>query len=465
MRSRDLFQLAWRNLMRRKSRTFLTILSVVIGAVSIIIMLSLGFGMQKQQKEAFEQFTMLSTVQVSPTNYYDPYNPPKSKKGFITDEVIQEIKALPQVKGVLPSIRVDAQIALKDKKRTLVGQEIMAVDFSGLDPSETVFADGGFPTNPKQNTFIIGSRVDVYKTVRVPGQPNPDMQPDSEYDWNKGKFYVELTGSGAPSGPYDNAESMPGINAEKTEKIPMLYGGRFQKSDSLQPYNIYISMETRERILKAQEKLASEAEKSQNGENIPKKQKPKKVYYDQLLVRVKESRDTGTVTEAINKMGLSAYSDEAMLENQKKSMQTLQLILGGIGSVALLVASIGIANTMLMSIYERKKEIGVMKVIGAQLRDVRRMFLVESMMIGTLGGLFGIFSSYGISALINQVAGKMSEDLMNMGAESGTSISYIPIWLPFAAFAFSALVGLLAGYIPAKRATDVSAIEAIRSND
>ena len=159
-------------------------------------------------------------------------------------------------------------------------------------------------------------------------------------------------------------------------------------------------------------------------------------------------------------MGYEAYSLTDALENMKKTSGLIQAILGGIGAVSLFVAAIGITNTMVMSIYERTKEIGVMKVIGAQLKDIKRLFLFEAAMIGLFGGILGIGISYGISMIINTV-------LAGMNGETGyygpALLSYIPPWLSLSAMGFSTLIGLIAGYYPAVRATKLSALEAIRT--
>ena len=130
------------------------------------------------------------------------------------------------------------------------------------------------------------------------------------------------------------------------------------------------------------------------------------------------------------------------------------MVLAGIGGISLIVAAIGIANTMVMSTYERTREIGVMKVIGASVADIRNLFLVEAAAIGLIGGFFGILLSYLISHLLNSTLGAQ---------EFGEAVSIIPYWVAVMALFFSALIGVLSGYLPAIRATKLSAIEAIRT--
>ena len=122
-----------------------------------------------------------------------------------------------------------------------------------------------------------------------------------------------------------------------------------------------------------------------------------------------------------------------------------------------LVAAIGIANTMMMSIYERTKEIGVMKVLGCDMGNIRSMFLIESGFIGFMGGVLGALLSYGVSIIVNRFV-SMS-DMMGMSG----NLSRIPLWLAFAAIGFAIFVGMAAGFMPAMRAMKLSPLAAIRN--
>ena len=178
------------------------------------------------------------------------------------------------------------------------------------------------------------------------------------------------------------------------------------------------------------------------------------------MVKVDDLDHVVAIQTAIKDMGHEAFSLTDMLDEMKKMSGTIQAVLGGIGAVSLIVAAIGITNTMIMSIYERTKEIGVMKVIGASLRDIKNLFLFESAIIGFLGGILGLFFSLGISKIINLVGGSF---LADMSGGAGGKISIIPVWLAFASVGFSSLIGILSGYYPAKRAMNLSALEAIKT--
>ena len=156
-------------------------------------------------------------------------------------------------------------------------------------------------------------------------------------------------------------------------------------------------------------------------------------------------------------MGYNTSTNVEYMDSMKSQLAIIQAVLGGIGAISLLVAAIGIANTMMMSIYERTKEIGVIKVLGCSLKNIKQMFLMEAAFIGFIGGAAGCILSYGLSAIINFVTGHGEA----MGFTG--NISYIPIWLVFAAMGFAVFVGMAAGYFPALRAMKLSPLAAIRN--
>ena len=192
----------------------------------------------------------------------------------------------------------------------------------------------------------------------------------------------------------------------------------------------------------------------------------KEIFYNQLLVNV-ESMDY--VMEIQNHLtedlGYDAWSNAEWVESSQNSMRYVQAVLGGIGAVSLFVAAIGITNTMMMSIYERTKEIGVMKVLGCDLRNIRTLFLMEAGFIGFIGGVVGLVLSFIISFVINKVSGGGQEmsGMLGVGVAGTSGISYIPLWLVVLSLLFAVLVGMIAGFFPARRAMKLSPLAAIRN--
>ena len=179
-------------------------------------------------------------------------------------------------------------------------------------------------------------------------------------------------------------------------------------------------------------------------------------------MRTKDVAQTKKVSAELRERGYNAYSMADSLEGIEKISKTIQAVLGGIGSITLFVAFIGITNTMIMSIYERTREIGIMKVIGASFADVKALFLAEASLIGLIGGALGLAFSYLVSAIINEITAEYMQSGM-MGAGPPGNISVIPVWLAAFAVVFAILIGLGSGLYPANRAIKLSPIVAIRN--
>jgi len=184
----------------------------------------------------------------------------------------------------------------------------------------------------------------------------------------------------------------------------------------------------------------------------------KEIFYSSILVNVDDMNNIQEVQKSIQELGFSANSNSEWIESEQTQLKYIQLVLGGIGAVSLLVAAIGITNTMMMSIYERTKEIGIMKVLGCDLRNIQGMFLLEAGYIGFLGGVAGLVLSYIVSAILNMA---LSASGMMPGMEVG--LSYIPAWLALLAVGFAVLVGVMAGFFPSLRAMKLSPLAAIRN--
>ncbi|MDE6220021.1 MAG: FtsX-like permease family protein, partial [Lachnospiraceae bacterium] len=197
------------------------------------------------------------------------------------------------------------------------------------------------------------------------------------------------------------------------------------------------------------------------GQPTRKNGKPyNELFYSQIIVQVDDMENVTPLTNALRDMGYDAWSSAEWIQQQIDTMNTIQAVLGAIGAVAMLVAAISITNTMMMSIYERTKEIGVMKVLGCDIRNIQGLFLMEAGFIGFIGGVVGVGFSYAMSLAINGlVAG--SEAGANMGITG--AICRIPIWLSPLAIVFANVIGMIAGFIPSLRAMRLSPLAAIRN--
>jgi ABC-type lipoprotein release transport system permease subunit len=184
--------------------------------------------------------------------------------------------------------------------------------------------------------------------------------------------------------------------------------------------------------------------------------------YSFATVRTKDVEYTRRLGEELRQMGYQAHSIADGLEGIEQGTRTVQAVLGGIGAVSLLVAAIGIINTMAMSIYERTREIAVIKVLGASFSNIRGLFLAEAALIGFLGGVLGLIVSFLLSLLINVYAGAaIGAGAMTPDAQP-VQISIIPWWLTVFAIVFGSAIGLVAGLYPATRAMRLDPVTAMR---
>jgi putative ABC transport system permease protein len=180
--------------------------------------------------------------------------------------------------------------------------------------------------------------------------------------------------------------------------------------------------------------------------------------YSSLTVKVTASQFTQDVEAEIKKQGYGAFSIADALEGAKRAFLILDIVLGLIGSIALAVSSLGIVNTMVMSILERTREIGVMKALGGSDGDIRKIFLVEASAIGLMGGIGGVALGWLVGRIINFGANVY---IKNQGGEGGNLFA-VPLWLIAVSIAFSILVSLIAGSYPASRAAKLNPMQALR---
>ena len=215
-------------------------------------------------------------------------------------------------------------------------------------------------------------------------------------------------------------------------------------------YGVYVDLD------KLKTQLKQVFEKAIPGQPTNKKGKPYNYFvYEEATVNVDDMDHVIEVQKAISNMGYEANSQMEWLEQSKQQSNMIQAALGGIGAVSLLVAAIGIANTMMMSIYERTKEI-TKKVLGCSLQ-LSEICLIEAGFIGFMGGLIGLALSFMVSVLINQFLA--ATFLYGMDGK----LSVIPIWLAVPSVGFAIIIGMAAGFFPAMRAMKLSPLAAIRN--
>ncbi|MBB6214031.1 ABC-type antimicrobial peptide transport system permease subunit [Anaerosolibacter carboniphilus] len=448
MNNQDLFKMALGNLLRRKTRTLLTILGVVIGTSSIVVMLSLGIAMDYSFKEQLSRMGSLNLIDVNNYGFYgEGMAPGGGKELKLDDNAVNSIRQIPGVQGVMPIKTAYVRI--------VAGKMVGNLPVTGIQPELMEVFDfkvetGRLLMESDKDAIVFGKQTAM--NFYNPRLRNPQFGPMGPEPPK-----VDLIGNKLTlTTSLDYGERrMAGAERNPDQKPPKLYKvkgvGILQESQNEQDYNAYMHMDTLKKIIE-------ESERTESGEAQRRRGNRQDDQYERVSVKVKDINQVEAVQEQIKAMGFQAFSLTDMLKSMKETSRKMQAILGGIGAVSLFVAAIGITNTMVMSIYERTREIGVMKVLGADLTDIRKLFLLEAGMIGFGGGLLGLLLSYLISLGLNKIGGGF---LGGMGGSTG--ISVIPIQLSMAALAFSTMVGIISGFSPARRAMNLSSLEAIRS--
>ncbi|MBO5425788.1 MAG: ABC transporter permease [Lachnospiraceae bacterium] len=442
MKFKDILGLSLGNLKRRKWRTVLTVTGVFIGTISVVIMLSLGYGLKQSMTEQINSFGSMNDIMV----YYDG----SDSSMQITDDKLSEWEELPFVSSLYPELVIPVDMEQ--------GKWALSVIIIGLPEdilSEIPIGEGRMPSVANgELELIMGNQMicDVYNknTYEYPYWDNNQL---ADFDFLNDTVYSKFTKESSVK--VDDNGNL--VNTARKKIIPivaMVEGG--VEEYSKYSYAAYAELDILKNYIK----------KVYKGEAIPGQPTDRNGnplnYWVYLMATVRVS-DKDMVEDAVayfREMGYRVDNSQEWLEETESMLNIVQLVLGGIGAVALLVAAIGITNTITMSIYERRKEIGIMKVLGCDISDIGGMFISEAAFIGFLGGVVGVILSYLLSFILNVVAGPMASIALEM---SDATLSVIPFWLPFVAIAFATMIGMLAGYFPARKATRMSPLLAIRN--
>ena len=458
------------NLFRRKARTILTITGVVVGTCSIVVMISLGIGSKAQQDAMLAQMGDLQMIDV----YNWSENPDLPA---LDDALLAEIQQLEGVEAVTPMMNTNMQLMIYSgrKDRYEMYGSIVGVYPDALEKMGFAVTEGRFFTSQDAPfSVMIGAHTDYNfrDTKKRPGQD-----------------YVYYMGEGMPSDPpfvdmmQDPLLLRTGTEKEDAKPIEkeLHVVGRLEENGAkdYRTYNgIYMSVADLKNLITEYNKENGIKNIQGSGGGIIARSgnmaivgsAPGSVSYQEVKVKVSDISYVEQVEEYIKSYGFDVSSMESIRRPMEEAAAQQQLLLGGIGAISLFVAAIGITNTMIMSIYERTREIGIMKVLGCYIRNIRTVFLMEAGFIGLIGGLLGVGLSYAISFGLNLYGasgGSLGMDSMGgMGGYYGQTgavpLSIIPLWLVGLAILFSVAIGLLAGFYPANRAVRISALEAIK---
>ena len=459
MRFLDLLRMSTSSLWKRKIRTILTVLGVVVGTASIVVMISLGLGLTKATMESIEQYGGLTTITVyEKNNYYSGEAVEVSSDGtsseateevkHLDDSLVETISAMEFVDSVSPVLTISAIAKYGNYEGYL---NVQGMTREAMENLNLEFAKGGLPESNDELKFVYGNMVlqDFSNSKTGESYWSNGVLPD--IDLVDDPLFI-IFDTDAYWGSQNDDGSGTVVAPPKKYLVPgagLIAGGIDEYNQS--SWAVYCDID----LLTTQLKRIFK-NKVIPGQPTMKSGKPyKEMFYSNITVNVDDMENVQTVQTAINELGYEASSNIDWIESEQEQAGYIQAVLGGIGAVSLFVAAIGITNTMMMSIYERTKEIGVMKVLGCDMRNIRSLFLMEAGFIGFIGGIFGAALSYLISVVINNVVAQSDFGM--------STLSYIPPWLALLSVGFAIIVGMVAGFFPALRAMKLSPLAAIRT--
>ena len=442
MRFADILKMCFDSLSRRKGRTILTVLGVFIGCTSIIVMVSIGAGMQESYDQMLKNMGDLSIIEV-----YRGYNQSTGTQteSKLDDKAVESFHEIAGVKAVMPKASLDGyNVGFKagiNGRYTANWVDFAGIDSSALEDMGFELMDGRYPESSDE--VVVGQ----YFAYNFFDTLMPEKVPDPFFDPLKTSITMVLTpyddGTGTEPTPYEVELKVVGVMKEDR-------GKGYETSDG-----VMMDINALKALI---QDLTGKTDT--------------KFEYSSINVKAESLDAVSDVEQSIKDLGYSTYSMQSMRDELNKQTRQIELMLGGLGAISLLVAAIGITNTMIMSISERTKEIGIMKALGCYVRDIRAMFLMEAGSIGLLGGILGLIFSFIISVIINLFSfgafggGGVTWELIKqalIGGEGVVRTSVIKPELVIFALVFSVLVGLVSGYQPANKAVKISALEAIRN--
>lgn len=498
MKLSDILHTCSQNLIRRKSRTFLTVLGVIVGCCSIVLMISFGQGAQEQNERMLADLGDLNNITVS-ANSSDSFvgsssESSTSSKLKLNDDAVASFKKIEGVQSVVATKNLPyaADVSAGSGARYVASyMSISGVDTTQLENAGYTLSSGRLPV--KSGEVLVGSYT-AYSFIDKYAPKGQNMRSAYDYTCDEsgvcaqsaqandpffdplsvdftvytGANYqsaddyskIGTSSSSGSSGDASNSGSASGGSSQNgaTLKIQVKPVGVLKSSGndgSAFAGGIVMTIDDMKALI-AKASNTSEAVVSS------------KLVYDEVTVRAERLSDVADIEAKLKEAGYQTFSLNTIRETVETQSRNRQLMLGGIGAVSFIVAAIGIANTMIMSVSERTREIGIMKALGCYVRDIRMMFLCEAGVIGLVGGVIGCVISIIASWCIDMVT--MGDISMNglhaaiFGSEELSRTSVISWWLPIAAIFFSIAVGVLAGFGPANKAVKIPALDAIKND-
>ena len=444
MRFADILKMCFDSLSRRKGRTILTVLGVFIGCTSIIVMVSIGAGMQESYDQMLKNMGDLSIIEV-----YRGYNQNTGTQteSKLDDKAVESFHEIAGVKAVMPKASLDEyNVSFKagvNGRYTANWVNFAGIDSSALEDMGFELMDGRYPESSDE--VVVGQyfAYNFFDTLMPDGRNYVDRYvwdengnidtenvPDPFFDPLKTSITMVLT-------PYDN-----GTGTEPTPYEVELKVVGVLKEDRGKGYETSDGVMMDINALKALiQDLTGKTDT--------------KFEYSSINVKAESLDAVSDVEQSIKDLGYSTYSMQSMRDELNKQTRQIELMLGGLGAISLFVAAIGITNTMIMSVSERTKEIGILRAIGASKHNVSQVFNAETFIIGLCSGVMGV-----VLCLLLLIPGNM---LIHHIAGDVNVVASLPPQAALILIVLATLLTMLGGVIPARSAAKSNPVKALRS--
>ena len=446
----DTLTMAFGNLWRMKLRSVLTVSGVVIGIAALVSMISFGAGMQKNVAQSFQAFELFTSLQIlgqpernEHHDEHDPDDQPNEKADTVQyrkldDNALREIAAIPGVKSVYPEETFPVRVKFGEKSTNTTAQALPAT-VAELGGFKELLAGRFFQSDTAREVLINRSLMNRL------GVEDPDSIVGQEITLISAKVNVGAAMTGLMFGrrvnPFTEV-SYPFTVCGVREMVADMGGF------TLRSLSIPLGAARHIERLNFSNPMDLLTQLSRSDSSL----------YSSFSVRMTSAKTYDAARDSIEALGYRTFSFADAFADIKKGFLIFDAVLGVVGFIALVVASLGIINTMVMSILERYREIGILKSLGADSRDVRRLILVESSVIGLLGSVFGILLGW----VMTRIGSAIARYYMAKEGAPRMELFDLPWWLILLALIFGVSVSLLAGLYPSHRAMRVDPVVALR---